>query len=216
MTARLVTVDNFATPETPDPANLITTAQREHQAVGHALGNALVHAMNAGDALTPLRETVQEGQWQAYLREHVVDISERTARVYMQLAKERAKLERQSSAAPLSIAAALEFLKGASAKKTPAVKPKGSTKPATSFDPIKWWMEATPEARRHFLDAVGKDALSAAFPASWKHEEETLDREIGEVISRLERENIALRSELKEMKSAVTEPVTTPKLRVVS
>lgn len=43
---------------------LTRTAQAEHLAVGHALGNALEHAMNAGDALIALRKHVPEGNRQ--------------------------------------------------------------------------------------------------------------------------------------------------------
>src|SRR5262245_43041935 len=88
-------------------AELTAAAQREHLAVGHALGNALHHAMAAGDALLAARELVPAGQWQAYLRKRA-DISERSAQVYVRVAKARAALEAQSSAGPLSIAAALE------------------------------------------------------------------------------------------------------------
>ena len=42
-------------------AELTAAAQREHLAVGHALGNALQHAMAAGDALLAVRELVPAG-----------------------------------------------------------------------------------------------------------------------------------------------------------
>jgi hypothetical protein len=101
----------LAPPQDDDLVRLITTARAEHLAVGHALGDALHHAMLAGDALIAMRQLVPAGHWQAHLRCRL-DISERSARVYVQVAKARADLDRQSSAGPLSIAAAVKYLKG--------------------------------------------------------------------------------------------------------
>jgi hypothetical protein len=58
-----------------------------------------------------MRLLVPTGQWQAYLRVNT-DISDRSARVYIQVAKARSRLTGRASAGPLSIAAALEYLKG--------------------------------------------------------------------------------------------------------
>src|SRR5262245_27784855 len=105
-------VDNdHLTDEKGQMGELAATAKAEHLAVGEALGNALDHAMNAGDALIALRKFVPAGLWQKYLRTFT-GISERTARVYQQVAKARPQLERQSSAGPLSIVEALKYLRG--------------------------------------------------------------------------------------------------------
>jgi hypothetical protein len=151
-------------------AQLTATAQREHLAVGCALGNALAHAMAAGDALLAARELVPPGSWQAHLRKH--DISERSARVYIQVAKARAVLERQSSAGPLSIAAALAYLKDpGAAEKKPAAK---SRHKATSFDALGWWGGLTREEREHFLGHFLEDAglteTLAAMPSAMRTE----------------------------------------------
>ena len=140
-------------------AELTAAAQQEHLAVGHALGNALRHAMAAGDALLAARELVPAGQWQAYRRKHT-DISERSAQVYVRVAKHRADLEAQSSAGPLSIAAALEFLKEpASTKARPRAKTKSAKATATSFEALTWWSKASGEARQCFFDGIGLLAL---------------------------------------------------------
>ena len=150
-------------------AEATAAAQREHLAVGHALGNALHHAMAAGDALLAARELVPAGRWQAYLRDRA-DISERSARVYLRVAKARALLERQSSAGPLSIAAALEYLKDPEAsRKKSATKPKTGAS-STSFNALAWWANAPGEARQHFLDGVGLRPLLAALPPTWRVE----------------------------------------------
>jgi tryptophanyl-tRNA synthetase len=151
-----------------DLGKLTAVAQAKHLAVGLALGDILYHAMAAGDALLAIRELVPEGQWQAHLRAHT-DIPERTARVYVQVAKARPILERQSSAGPLSIAAALQYLRDPrkSGKRSSASKAK--TKPA-SFDALAWWLGAPIEARRHFLDGAGISAFLAALPPAWRTE----------------------------------------------
>jgi hypothetical protein len=151
-------------------AQLTAMAQREHLAVGCALGNALAHAMAAGDALLAARELVSPGSWQAHLRKH--DISERSARVYILVAKARAVLERQSSAGPLSIAAALAYLKDpGAAEKKPAAK---SRHKATSFDALGWWGGLTREEREHFLGHFLEDAglteTLAAMPSAMRTE----------------------------------------------
>jgi hypothetical protein len=151
-------------------AELTAAAQQEHLAVGHALGNALRHAMAAGDALLAARELVPAGQWQAYRRKHT-DISERSAQVYVRVAKHRADLEAQSSAGPLSIAAALEFLKEpASTTARPRAKTKSAKATATSFEALTWWSKASGEARQCFFDGIGLLALLAALPPDWRIE----------------------------------------------
>src|SRR5262249_50647320 len=128
---------------------------------------ALVHAMNAGDALLQMRELVPAGKWEAHVRS--LELNERSARVYQQVAKARAKLERQSSAGPLSIAAALEYLKDKKSGKNSAAKTK-TKKGATSCDVLGWWVGATIEARRQFLDDVGLQPILAALPSTWRAE----------------------------------------------
>ena len=157
-------------------AKLAAVAQAEHLAVGFTLGNALHHAMAAGDALLAQRELVPAGQWQAYRRMNLPDISDRSIRVYVQLAKARPQLERQSSAGPLSlsIAAALRYLRDPrnGNKRRSVAKTKARS---TSLDALAWWSGAPAEARQHFLDGVGLLPLLAAMPPAWRAE---LDRRV--------------------------------------
>jgi hypothetical protein len=143
---------------------LTATAQAEHLAVGHALGNALQHAMNAGDALLALRELVPAGLWGKYIRTFT-DISERTARVYQRVAKARPQLERQSSAAPLSIAEALKYLQ--EPKRTAPAKAKANS---AEFSPVGWWKSASPGARQAFLDHIGLPGLLAVLSPAMRSE----------------------------------------------
>jgi hypothetical protein len=82
-------------------AELTAAARQEHLAVGLALGNALHHAMAAGDALLAMRELVPAGRWQAYVRDKT-DISERSAQVYIRVANTSG-----APAAPMLLAAAI-------------------------------------------------------------------------------------------------------------
>jgi hypothetical protein len=150
-------------------AELTAVAQREHHAFESAFGSALEHAMNAGDALLVLRELVPPGQWQAYLRANT-DIGERSARVYIRVAKARAELTGSTAAGRPSLRAALKYLqdpggsrKGLGAKSKP--KPKKS---ATSLDALGWWQEASLEQRQHLLDGVGLSGILTSLPAEWR------------------------------------------------
>jgi hypothetical protein len=140
-------------------AELTAVAQAEHAAVGAALGNALHHAMAAGDALLAARELVSPGQWQDYLR-RCASISARSARVYIQVAKARPILERQSSAGRMSIAAALQYLRDPGDASKRSATSKAKTKP--SFDALAWWLGAPVADRTQFLDGIGLLSLLAA------------------------------------------------------
>jgi hypothetical protein len=150
-------------------AGLTAKAKSEHLAVGHALGNALQHAMNCGDALLAIREMVPDGKWQAYLRDQT-DIPARSARVYQQVAKSRPLLEREgSAAAPISIAQALAYLRDPEAK-----RPTSRATNASKLNLLAW-TAASPDARRRFLDGIGLIALLAALPPTWRAE---IDRRV--------------------------------------
>jgi hypothetical protein len=153
--------NDHLTDEQGQLGELAAIARTEHLAVGQALGNALQHAMNAGDALLALRKLVSAGLWEKYIRTFT-GISERTARVYQRVAKARPQLERQSSAGPLSIAEALKLLQ--EPKQPRATVTKAKTNSAKEFDPARWWETASLEARQRFLDRVGTIGLLTALP----------------------------------------------------
>jgi hypothetical protein len=58
----------------------------EHEAVGGAMKRGAEHAIKAGELLIEAKAQVQHGQWLPWLREHC-KMSERTAQLYMRLAK---------------------------------------------------------------------------------------------------------------------------------
>jgi hypothetical protein len=83
----------------------------EHAAAAEKLSEALRHAMAAGDLLIEAKGLVKHGQWLPWLKDHV-DISERTAQLYMRVAKNRAEIEAQkrNDVADLSLGEAMALL----------------------------------------------------------------------------------------------------------
>ena len=149
--------------------NTLVEAECAHEDVAHALGRALERAMKAGDILLAARELAPPGRWEYYLRERTT-ISERTARVYCQLAKNRAVLEeRQSSAARgyLSIAEALKILKQLA---EPTVRQKKPAKPATGTvaELVALLRKASDAEVTEALTVYGFDAFLKVMPNSWR------------------------------------------------
>lgn len=81
---------------------------QEHAAATTAATRAVHHAIRAGKLLIAAKEQIGHGGWAAWLSESFKG-SERTAQVYMRLARHRKKLKAQGSAL-LSIDAALQSL----------------------------------------------------------------------------------------------------------
>jgi Protein of unknown function (DUF3102) len=83
----------------------------EHSAVSESLRESVRHSIAAGELLIEAKAQVAHGQWLPWLRDHV-EISERTAQVYMRCAKGREEIEKQirSGAADLSLNEATAIL----------------------------------------------------------------------------------------------------------
>jgi hypothetical protein len=62
---------------------------REHQQAEQAARSALTHALKAGELLLQAKQQCAYGDWQAWIQQHC-QFAERTARLYMQLARETA------------------------------------------------------------------------------------------------------------------------------
>jgi hypothetical protein len=149
--------------------NTLIEAEYAHEDVAKALGRALERAMKAGDYLLAARKLAPPGQWEHYLALRT-SISERTARVYCQLAKNRAVLEeRQSSAARgyLSIAEALKILKELV---EPTVRQKKPAKPATGTvaELVALLRKASDAEVTEALTVYGFDAFLKVMPNSWR------------------------------------------------
>lgn len=86
---------NAPAPSLPDLAARIN---ERHQAASTAARSAVLCAREAGELLLQAKAAVGHGNWLAWLREHT-EVSERTAQVYMRLARHLDQLGPEKSAA---------------------------------------------------------------------------------------------------------------------
>src|SRR5215217_4200532 len=91
---------NTGTPEAPkpsgdEPATLAELAARirgEHAGAKAAVRRGLEHALKAGELLIEAKGRLNHGEWGAWLRHNCSGLSDRTARLYMQLAGRKSTL----------------------------------------------------------------------------------------------------------------------------
>jgi hypothetical protein len=143
---------------------LAVTVRAEIAALRENYCSMLQRALAAGDALIAAQAALPERRrWVKWLRTSC-SLKERSAFVYMQLARHREMIEaEQQRVVDLSVRAALRLIadKGAA--------PKKSAKPKPALSPLVW-ATATPDQRTLFLNAVGLPAIFAAMPPSWQAE----------------------------------------------
>jgi hypothetical protein len=88
-------------------ADLAARINAEHEAARRLVKQGAERAMNAGDLLIEAKDRVPHGQWLPWLAEHC-EISERTAQLYMRLARARPEIEAKSATvADLSLRGAI-------------------------------------------------------------------------------------------------------------
>lgn len=75
-------------------ADLAARILTEHRAVSTALKESVRHAIAAGELLIEAKNQVPHGGWLPWLQEHCT-MSERTAQLYMRVAKNRTEIENQ-------------------------------------------------------------------------------------------------------------------------
>src|SRR3954447_26941881 len=92
-------------------ADLAARIKAEHGAVASALKDSVRHAIAAGELLIEAKAQLAHGQWLPWLSDHCT-ISERTAQLYMRVAKNRADIEAQirNDVADLSLSEAAAIL----------------------------------------------------------------------------------------------------------
>jgi Protein of unknown function (DUF3102) len=86
--------------------DLATRINHEHKAAVGTLKRGLEHALAAGHLLLEAKQFVPHGQWLPWLTEHC-RIPERTAQVYMRLAR---RMPKNARPADLTITQALEMV----------------------------------------------------------------------------------------------------------
>jgi Protein of unknown function (DUF3102) len=72
--------------------DLAVRIRQEHEASAGAIERGAQHAMNAGDLLIEAKAQLKHGQRLPWLRDHC-SMSERTAQLYMRMAKARPEVE---------------------------------------------------------------------------------------------------------------------------
>jgi hypothetical protein len=77
-------------------ADLAHRINVEHKATVDALRSAVVHAMAAGDLLLEAKKQIPHGQREKWFEDHC-EMSDRSRRLYMQLAKHRKTIEKEMS-----------------------------------------------------------------------------------------------------------------------
>jgi len=119
-------------PKKPQTSELDTLAQKineEHNAYKEGFGNALGHAIKAGEALTEAKSKCDHGQWGKWLNDNF-EFCEKTAQNYMRVYKERDRLQNRNDVADLS-------LRGAVAQLTKTKKePEGSSRSSEQWERV--------------------------------------------------------------------------------
>src|SRR5262249_9472061 len=82
-------------------ADLAARIKAEHEATIAGLKRSIEHAMKVGDLLINAKSLVKRGQWLPWLEEHCA-MSERTAQLYMRVARHRATVEGEGKSARLA------------------------------------------------------------------------------------------------------------------
>jgi len=88
--------------------DLAARIRSHHDATKAALKTGIDHAMAAGDLLIEAKAQIPHGIWLPWLKEHCA-VSERTARLYMRLARNRSEIE-IGNVADLSVRGALALI----------------------------------------------------------------------------------------------------------
>jgi hypothetical protein len=87
-------------------ADLAARIKAEHEAAGAAIKKGLQHSIAAGALLVEAKDQVPHGQWLQWIKEHC-GMPERTARLYMRLARHRNEI---GNVADLTVRGAIDLL----------------------------------------------------------------------------------------------------------
>jgi len=90
-------------------ADLAARIKVEHEATAAALKRGAEHAMAAGNLLIEAKAQLPYGRWLPWLKANCA-VSERTARLYMRLARNRSEIENGNGVADLSLRGALALI----------------------------------------------------------------------------------------------------------
>ena len=209
-------LNKLSSPNLQDLDKFAATIRAADQGVTNATTNLIENALAAGDALLKAKEKIGHGNWLPWLRD-ACDLSEDRAERYMRIARGRAVLEANSACLRnLSLTGAVNLIKEQerNGSPPPTKRPdtrtdsKGRKQPATRRQTERA-KEQQAERKPTATDATSSLEVGADFKArddigakSSGETERQLARldELENTTRRLERENIALRSEIEEAK----------------
>lgn len=133
-------IDLFGNEPGPALATLAAEINAEHDAAERTARTAIDHARAAGERLLLAKAQVAHGQWLPWLSANCPAIADRTARAYMQLARNWGKLETKTAdSANLSIDAALKLLNA----------------PDADSDPLETWLSSLLTDSRFPIGTIG-------------------------------------------------------------
>jgi hypothetical protein len=150
-------------------------AKRIHEAQAafmSAASNAVMHAIDAGQALIAAKNCTPHGQWGKFLKR--CNVGERQAERYMRLAHlVETNPTGKSDLAGLTIETAIKKLSPPPTKerrfahKTVAAPEAINNARVTHFNVVAAWMAASSTERKKAIDAIGLESLLAAIPDEW-------------------------------------------------
>jgi hypothetical protein len=157
-----------------------------HEAVRHALRSAVERAMTTGDLLLEAKEKLQHGQWSQWIQEHC-EISDRSARLYMRLAKNRAVIEAAGDVAGLTLNTAVRLL---ASPKDDAEKGDDKLEEAAAIIKLKW-AEAKShgaELRKRLIEAkaeMGEKKFKAFLQKEFPEPTDPKEKEFAELMGEI-------------------------------
>jgi hypothetical protein len=149
-------------------ADLAARINIEHEAAEAAIKRGAEHAMHAGDLLLEAKASLPHGQWLPWLTEHCT-VSERTAQLYMRLARARPEIEavaKSGGVADLSLRGAIEAIAPDPMGRGKAIADRVRSAAGNLLNEIRRGMEE----RREFslglkgLHPADRKAILAVFP----------------------------------------------------
>jgi Protein of unknown function (DUF3102) len=152
---------------------LIKTASeinRLHRLVTEAAQTSLQYSIEIGTMLIDVKKDVKHGDWEAWLAKYCPDISDRTARMYMRLAKpenaeklEAAAEQNGNAVADLSVRSAAKLL-----SKPRPPKPPGGDAPKKTSGKRK---PASPDLKDLLMNVGPDELIKALDQAAWNGEQ---------------------------------------------
>jgi MoCo/4Fe-4S cofactor protein with predicted Tat translocation signal len=159
---------------------LATRIRTSHEAVRAVMKSAVEKAIETGDLLLKAKAQLKHGEWTPWLRDHC-EISERTARVYMFLAKNQQSIQAQGIA-DLSLNKVVRLL--AAPKKEDNYFPEHIAEIETFYAETKMKMTELAKCLYEVRDNLGSDEFEKWLEREFPEPVEELEDEVSELIKK--------------------------------